>query len=348
MWVVDFLIDLGQILAFREVWDADGYWERSVYNIPAPTASYRLMVPWALWLNGVLRGARAFTLGHVIWYSGTQLRQLEDRSERDRVVADAIATFFSATEAAAVDVLRPRNPALLLTGTASPAVPSDITGVAVTTPAVVPLANLLVAGDAVAVRVTGAATDELRTVSSVGATLTVNRDLPADFAGHVVEIRRLDPGIVRITSGDDSLARTIALIRGSSAHVARQVPDDYFDSGDVQVEEFLPATSRRSTRATIAAEQLLVTFSKGDPLAPYAVGDVVRLLSGGTYFARLVTGTRPAASIVIDTPLPAGVHTGMQVARLLPGGVVANNQAVDGARLGVAGLATLAAREGLL
>ena len=116
MYLIDFILDLGQIIAFREVWDTDGYWARSVYNLAAPTASYRLMVPWAFWLNGVMRGSRAFTVGNVIWYSGSELRQLEDRSERDRVVADAIATFFTATDAAAVDVLRPRNPNLLLTG----------------------------------------------------------------------------------------------------------------------------------------------------------------------------------------------------------------------------------------
>ena len=58
-------------------------------------------------------------------------------------MADAIATFFTATDAAAVDVLRPRNPNLLLTGTASAAANTDITGVAVSNPAAAPIANLL-------------------------------------------------------------------------------------------------------------------------------------------------------------------------------------------------------------
>ena len=62
---------------------------------------------------------------------------------------------------------------------------------------------------------------------------------------------------------------------------------------------------------------------------------MVRILSAGTYFARVVTGTRPPASLVLDVALPVGVHTGMEVARLLPGGGLAANQAVAGARLGV-------------
>ena len=191
MYLIDFILDLGQIIAFREVWDTDGYWARSVYNLAAPTASYRLMVPWAFWLNGVMRGSRAFTVGNVIWYSGSELRQLEDRSERDRVVADAIATFFTATDAAAVDVLRPRNPNLLLTGTASAAANTDITGVAVSNPAAAPIANLLRNGDAVAVRVVGATTDELQMVTTVGGTVQVTPGLPAAFGGQAVEIRRV-------------------------------------------------------------------------------------------------------------------------------------------------------------
>ena len=171
--------------------------------------------------------------------------------------------------------------------------------------------------------------------------------LPAAFGGQAVEIRRCDPGIVKLSKDDDSLARTIAIIRGTSAHVARQVPDDFFDSGDVEVEEFLPAAVRRLTNGTTVSEQLVVDFAEGDALAPYVTGDVVRILSAGTYFARVVTGTRPPASLVLDVALPAGVHTGMEVARLLPGGGLAANQAVAGARLGVTGLATLTAREGV-
>ncbi len=320
MYLIDFILDLGQVIVFREVWDTDGYWARSVYNLAAPTASYRLMVPWAFWLNGVMRGSRAFTVGNVIWYSGAELRQLEDRSDRDRIVADAVATFFTATDAVAVDVLRPRNPNLLLTGTASAAAVTDITGVAVSNPAGAAIGDVLTNGDAVAVRVVGATTDELQMVTTVGGTVQVTPGLPAAFGGQAVEIRRCDAGLVKLSKGDDSLARTIAIVRGSSAHVARQVPDDFFDSGDVDVEEFLPAAVRNVTNGTIAAEQLVVDFAAGDALDPYVDGDVVRILSAGTYYARLVTGTRPPASLVLDVALPAGVHTGMEVARLLPGG----------------------------
>lgn len=348
MELIDFIIDLLQVIVLRPAWDTDGYWEHSVYNIPAPTASYRLMVPWALWFNGVMRGPRAFTLGNVIWYSGTQLSDFEERSERDRVVADVIASFVTATEAAAVDVLRPRNPGVLLTGTASTATPTKITGLAPSTPAGMPSGSLLSAsrrGDAVAVRVVGTTTDELRLVSAVGASLDLDRALPDTFGGQTVEVRRLDPGIVRLTVGADSLARTIAIVRGSSAHVARQVPAGYFGSGDVQVEEFLPAAERKRADATVVAEQLLVDL--GGDLAPFAVGDVARILSGGSYFARTVTSTQAPASLVLDAPLPAGVHLDMQVARLLPSGETAANQAAVGARLSVTGLVDLAAREGV-
>ena len=134
-------------------------------------------------------------------------------------------------------------------------------------------------------RVVGATTDELQMVTTVGGTVQVTPGLPAAFGGQAVEIRRCDAGLVKLSKDDDSLARTIAIIRGSSAHVARQVPDDFFDSGDVDVEEFLPAAVRNVTNGTIAAEQLVVDFAAGDALAPYVTGDVVRILSAGTYFA---------------------------------------------------------------
>ena len=347
MELIDFILDLAQVIVLRPAWDTDGYWERSVYNIPAPTASYRLMVPWALWFNGVMRGPRAFALGNVIWYSGTQLGYLEEKSQRDRIVADAIGSFVTATQAAAVDVLRPRNPSVLVTGTASNATRTQITGAAVSTPAGAGLGTLLVNGDAVSVRMVGANTDELRLITGVGPTITLDRALPDSFGAQAVEVRRLDPGIVRLTEGDESLARTIAIVRGTSAHVARQVPDEFFGSDTVQVEEFLPAAARKVKGATVVAEQMLVDFAGGAALAPYTTGDVVRILSAGTYFARVVTGTRAPATIVLDTSLPAGVHLGMQVARLLPGGGAAVNQSVVGTRLGVTGLNSLVAREGV-
>ena len=210
------------------------------------------------------------------------------------MVADAIATFFTATDAAAVDVLRPRNPNLLLTGTAAAAATTDITGVAVSNPAGAAIADLLTNGDAVAVRVVGATTDELQMVTTVGGTVKVAPGLPAAFGGQAVEIRRCDAGIVKLSKDDDSLARTIAIIRGTSAHVARQVPDDFFDSGDVEVEEFLPGGRAPADERDHRREQLVVDFADGDALAPYVTGDVVRILSAGTYFARVVTGTRPA------------------------------------------------------
>src|SRR6185436_11115858 len=118
-------------------------------------------------------------------------------------------------------------------------------------------------GDAVAVRVVGATTDELQMVTTVGGTLQVAPGLPAAFGGQAVEIRRCDAGLVKLTAGDDSLARTIAFVRGSSAHVARQVPDGFFGGDDVDVEEFLPAAVRRQTNGTTVSEQLVVDFAEG-------------------------------------------------------------------------------------
>ena len=306
------------------------------------------MVPWALWLNGVMRGPRAFTVGNVIWYSGSQLGDLESVSERDRVVADAIATFFTATDPAAVDVIRTRNPQLLLTGTAAPSPVGTITAVAVGTPAGAALNTVLFDGDGIAVRVVGTAADELRVVTVGAATLTLDRPLPDSFAGRPVEIRRVDQALIRLSAGDVSLARTIAIIRGSSAHIALPVPDKFFPGSDVHVEEFVPAPAPRRRDGTVFTEQLIITFAAADALAPYAANDVVRILSAGTYYARVVTGTRATpASLVLDVTLPAGVHTGMEVARLTPGGGTAANQAVAGVRLQVAGLANLAAREGV-
>jgi YD repeat-containing protein len=352
MWMIDFIIDVAQVLVFRPAWDTDGYWERSVYNIPAPTASYRLMVPWALWLNGMMRGPRPFTLGNVVWYSGTQLSDLESVSERGRVVGDVIAEFATATDTAAVDVMRTRNRQLLLTGDASASPVDTITDVGVTLPIGGPgLGAVLAVGDVVSVRVFGAATDELRKIAAITAPdLTLDPALPDSFAGQAVDIRRVDAGVMRLSNGDATLARTIAIIRGSSAHVARPVPDEFFSDNDVTVEEFLPAPSPRLSLGTVVSEQLVVTFASGDDLGPYVANDVVRLLTAGFYVARLVTGTRtaPTAELVLDTSMPPGVHTAMEVARLTASGESsAPGQAVTGARLGVTGLANLAAREGV-
>ena len=114
------------------------------------------------------------------------------------------------------------------------------------------------------------------------------------------------PGPGRLTQGDASLARTIAIIRGTSAHVAQPVPDKFFDSGDVDVEEFLPGSRRPAKRsAPSSPSSSIVDFAAGDALAPYVPDDVVRILSAGTYFARVATSTRPPASLVLDVALPA-------------------------------------------
>ena len=330
MYLIDFILDLGQIIAFREVWDTDGYWARSVYNLAAPTASYRLMVPWAFWLNGVMRGLAGVhpRQRHLVQRQRTapargpqRARPRGRRRHRhvlhgDRRRRRRRAATAQPQPAAHRHGVRRGEHRHHRRRRQQPGRGAD-------------RRTVLRNGDAVAVRVVGATTDELQMVTTVGGTVQVTPGLPAAFGGQAVEIRRCDAGLVKLSKDDDSLARTIAIIRGSSAHVARQVPDDFFDSGDVDVEEFLPAAVRNVTNGTIAAEQLVVDFAEGDALAPYVTGDVVRILSAGTYFAAVLTGTRPPASLVLDVALPVGVHTGMEVARLLPGGGVAANQAVD-------------------
>ena len=69
MYIINILLDILQVFpVFRPAWDSDGYWNVSTWNLPAPVASYRLMVPYALLLNGLLNVQdAAWTLGNVIW-----------------------------------------------------------------------------------------------------------------------------------------------------------------------------------------------------------------------------------------------------------------------------------------
>ncbi|MEA2932151.1 MAG: hypothetical protein QOI56_936, partial [Actinomycetota bacterium] len=349
MWVIDFILDIIQVFPlFRPAWDKDGYWETSFFNMAAPTASYRLMVPFAFWFNGLLRGPRAFTMGNVVWAGANSLRDLETTAARDVVKCPEIATTVTATTAAAAGmVMRARNPGTLVTGSVAAATLDRVTGGAVGAPAGAPLGRVLAVNDVVAVKIVGATTDELRQVTGVGPPIVLDRALPAAFGGRNVEVRRLDPGILRLTNGDASLARTVALVRGQTAHFATQVPERFFASDTVTVDEFLPSGAPLTTAAAVAAEQIVVNLGAGAGLAPYVTGDGVRILSGGTYFARAVEGTRAPESLVLDVPLPAGLNTGMEVARLVAGGGSSAGQTSTGDRVTLGPLTAVSAREGL-
>ena len=354
--------------------DLDTWWRWSVFNIPPPVASYRLMVPFAFILNGLLkfREDRAWTLGNVIWERRSDLVALEEKSKRELLICDNADTYVASAEAVAAGQWRARSPLARATGTvasvgAAPAGGAQIDAVTMTVPA--PPASpgdIFDNGDRVSIRVTGTATDELRTITNVNvaaATVTLTGPpLPAAFDGQNVELVRVDRVVVRIEGGGNITARTIQLVRGTALHFGRQVSSDFPGSG-LEAKEYLPASIQSATTARFPVEQSVIRLAEEADLAAYAANNFVRILAvpagGGAgaaaHTARTVALTRAPTDVVLDRPLPTATYASVEIARLDASGAPALNQTVpnDAAgnpipnRVGVAGLPDLRARDGL-
>jgi YD repeat-containing protein len=353
IWLLLGLPRLGFLIADKENDFTRFFDDFAITNIAAPVASSRLMVPFAFLLNGVLRVRRdrAWTLGSVIWVSGSRLEKLEETSKRDLLVCANASSYLSAIEdVTTTNTFRVRNPNTLRKGTVSNVgVPkAQITGIA---PATTDVFSTAI--DFVAVKVAGAAGgDEVRRVDSVVSATELRLDappLPKDvFDGKAVEIRRLDPATVRATGGGKTLAREVTFIRGTAIHFKGQTPEKYLPNEGLAVTEFLPAEKpQRRTGVALPAEFVLVHLASPADRTDYAAGNFVRLLSLGTNFARRITATPGDADLVVDASLPAGDHTDVEVARLDRVGAVATAQTAAGDRVRALRLVDLSPRDGV-
>lgn len=331
MEVINVLLEILQWFPiFRPAWDWDGYSHDSVFNVGAPGASYRLMVPFAFNLNGLLRGASnaVWTLGNIIWASGSELRDDERSSQRSLLVCSNAQEYESAANEVAADAFRVRNDRVrgraasdaagsTLTVTALPGAPAGATA-----------ATLFSANDFVLVRLPGGGADEVRQVSSVTAgppaTIVVPA-LPAAFQGQNVEWSRLDQSVVRMGKDDRRIARPVTFVRGQSIHFGRQVPD-VVDGSDLLVEEFVRAPNRKQVNGVaFPAERLLLRMPNTADRDLYAAGDFVRIQDGATYSARSVTAHRGTRDLVLDSAL-AGGGSGLIVTKMVSAGAPAANQ----------------------
>jgi RHS repeat-associated protein len=339
---------------FRPAWDWDGYWQTSIANGNLPLASGRLMVPFAFPLNGVLRfHDRGWTLGNIIWVRGDKWRSIERTSKRDLLLCDNASSYVAATGEAAINIYRTRSPHAIGTATVD-AAGAQLTGVAITTPpgagAVTTVMNT---NDWLAIRLTGAATDELRSIAGVPAAGVFNLAglaLPNNYRGQAVQITRLDSALVKVEKAGKLIARTVTFIRGQAIHFARQIPEGFPTDG-LTVTEYMPSGVRNPRTVNAPREAALVRLAAAADLSAFAVDDFLRIRGGTTYFARRVARVRASTDLVLDTPLPAPTppttYSPAEVVKLDASGGPENNQTATGDRVHVGTLTALRRFDGL-
>jgi RHS repeat-associated protein len=340
---------------FRPAWDWDGYWQTSIANGNLPMASYRLMVPFAIPLNGLLRlHDRGWTLGSIIWVRGDKWRTVERTSKRDLLVVQNADLYQAAIDRVAADMYRVRN--AHCAGTANvDASGSRLAGVAVTLPAGAVTAAVLDGGDWVGVRLATAAGSpgELREVGSVTAAGEINLTggpLPPEYRGQAVAFTRLDASFVRIEGEGRSIARTITSARGDSIHFAAQIPEG-FPTERLSATEFMSAGRRRTGTASAPLDARIVRLPLPEHLARFGASQFIRIKSGDSLFARVVARTRAPRDLVLDTVLPAPTppagYSRLEVVRLEDSGESANGQAADGVLVNAGSLTALRRLDGL-
>jgi RHS repeat-associated protein len=316
------------------IWDFDGWMKLGPFNaIPPLLASSRLNVPFAFPLNSIWNsGGAVFTMGSVIWVRGDQLETLEKTAQRDLLLCSNADTYLSSTEVVAADVFRVRSPHARGTGTVN-AAGTQLTGVAITTPAGAVVTDTLQVGDRLSIRRPGGATDELRQVTSVaGVIVGVNAPLPAPQPAQPVEFARTDRGVVRIDKDGTGLARTVVFVRGQAMHFQTQLPEK-FPTESLAVTEYMRSARRRLTTATSTPEAIMVRLKQATDQALFAANDFVRVRAGKTYFGRAVARLRGTRDLILDTALPAPAqptdYERIEVVKLDPDAQAAGQAAVD-------------------
>ena len=181
MEFLNVIADLFLCLIFAPAWATDWYWKWSVYNLAPPAGSLRIGA-FAWVLNGLLKihGDRDWTLGNVIWASGSEWSELAEAGSRDLVICENTADFLARKSPVAVDLFRVRNSEAKLRGTVSFA-GDTITGVTWDPASADNLNSCLPLADWLAISMGDDATEEYRRVSHAGAPAagSIQLDSPA-------------------------------------------------------------------------------------------------------------------------------------------------------------------------
>ena len=369
MEVINILLEPFNALWHLITWNGSGWWKWSIFNLAPPVASYRLMVPFAILLNGLLKihEGRAWTLGSIIWEEGSDLRDIAAKAKRDVLICSNAGDYVAKADQVAADVFRARSPHVRITGTvtnigsatAPVAAPQVTTTVVAPAPGVT-LSDILGFGDWVSVRTAAVPTDELRWVTNVAApSLSLAQPpLPAAFAAQPVTITRLDSAVLRLRKGDTTAARSVQFVRGNTFHFRPQLPDGFPTDG-LDVAEFMPAGKpERRTGATFPIEPVVVRLAQTSDRTSYAVNNVVRLLAAGggaaagasPYHMRKIASLPRTVDVELDSPLPSASYATAEVVRLDSSGSPIAGQGAAGAtfdRVAVTGLAGLQRFDGL-
>jgi tyrosinase len=331
----------------------DFYEKISIFNaIPPLLASYRLMVPYAFPLNGIYTaGDGVFTMGAVIWARGDQLRNLEDTSQRDILIAANAQDYKAAIDAAAASTFTVRNQKTSATATV------DNAGVTLSAVTLTPAAGGATVPqtfdflDWVAVRLPGGE-DQYRQINSAVAAgaFSVDPPLPATLRSQNVELVRLDAAIVRLNKDTDNICRTTTFVRGTAIHYERQIPEEFPASG-LTATEYLPAVRRdRSTGADFHSESIVVQLAAAADQSDFAADDFVSIRRGDTYHGRRVVRVHGTVNVVLDAALPAltppDAYDPVQIIKL-DGGTTVNNQSATGDMVDCANLTVLRRYDGL-
>ena len=331
----------------------DKYKRTSIFNLSAPVYSNRLNVPLAFVLNGFLTnsGGRVWTMGNVIWGSGSELRGLEKSSKRDLLVCGNASTYIAFSQETAADRFRARN--TLAAGTAAvDAAGLQLSGITFTAPAGAALTDVFEIDDWISVRKSGdASTETPRRITAVGATtMDLFPALPAPLPGSAVEIARLDSALVKIERENDLIGRTITYVRGTSIHFAQQIPEG-FPVDTLKVEEFMPDGKRNRVTADNQTEFYVIRLAAAADQAPFAASDFLRIRSGSTYFASALKRKRAALDLVLATPLPTPAapnsYPKIEVVKMDGAGAAVPNQTAAGDHVNVGNVVDLRKFDGL-
>ncbi|HTD37513.1 MAG TPA: hypothetical protein VK669_08355 [Candidatus Limnocylindrales bacterium] len=322
IFAVNILFAVGWFLIGGLAWAKDSYWEKFPFNIPAPVFSSQFG-SFALVLNGLLtyNHGRNFTLGNVIFGSGTEWADVEAKGKRDLVIAaGASAQMTSATKERFVDQTRLENDKAALTAHVATLSGGRLGGgtldnLVVTAPAApaagpaVAVGDVLTQSDWISIA-PPAGTDERRRIDRIaGATIELDGPaLPAAFNGVNVTVKRLDLGLISVSgTGVASAARTVRFVSGNAVHLWAQLQERFAekDAVPLKITEFVPDGRRAPVRAPTVPAEFPVLRKPDDDWTGFAVNDVVKIDHGSDTFVATVSATNGKHELVIEPPLPS-------------------------------------------
>lgn len=350
MHVINIIWEVLQLIVFRPAWDTDNYWATSIFNMPHPVASYRLMVPYAFILNGLTRGpaGNVFTMGNIIWGDPKSFRDLEAAGPRTLIRFPEASDMKAAVDEVGADVYRVKNGT---TQDVAATVNAAGTEVTLSSAAVMTVER----GDWIAIERNDE--EELRQVDTVSGTrlelfhpastngaarqdpfrnplpadFSISPALGAPFAGNTVQVTRLDVAVLGVDGGGKRIARSVTFVRGDSVHFGQQLPD-LFGGNTLSATEYLPTKDREPRAADFPAELRLLRLPAGGNWDGYAANAFVRLQQGDAFQTTRAIGAGPGGNHELRVePALATPWTGSFVAvRLSDTGKSVNGQASVG------------------